>query len=54
MPYQKEGLTLVWLIRLYVLLKSISGLKISIYCPKNEWRQFLPMDIFNSSTIGLE
>lgn len=54
MPYQKEGLTLVRLIRLCLLLRSISGIKISIYSPENEWSQFLPMDIFNSPTIGLE
>jgi len=52
--YQKEGLTLVWLIRLCVLLRSISGIKISIYSPEYEWRQVLPMDTFNSPTIGLE
>jgi hypothetical protein len=40
--------------RLCLLLRSISGIKISIYCPENEWRQFLPMDIFNSPTTGLE
>ena len=54
MPYQKEGLTVVCLIRLCLLLRSISGIKISIYCPENELRQFLPMDIFNCPTIGLE